>query len=161
MNFREMTITIFPMEIEDAQETSALIARVLLETAGTRQPKKAFQELVDYLTWSASTQQEIINFFSRNPVRFVARKGERVVGVVYGSKEGVLGLFVDQKYSGYGIGIQLLHRFEQRAKEERRKGVHLWAFPSVVTFYTQQGYKKTTGIRKVEGLWMQPMIKMI
>jgi GNAT superfamily N-acetyltransferase len=95
--------------------------------------------------------------FARTPVFFVAVAGRSVVGLVRGSDNRIVSLFVDGRQHRQGIGTRLVERFERECAKRELKCVVLRAAPYAVPFYQTLGYVKTTGVKKYFGLPVQPM----
>jgi GNAT superfamily N-acetyltransferase len=92
---------------------------------------------------------------------FVALIDDEIVGLIRGGKERVRGLYVNSRHHRKGIGKRLLEKFEEVAYEEGSREIKIRASLYAVPFYQKQGYKKTTGIRLMEEVKIQPMKKVL
>lgn len=131
-----------------------------LLASSPRQPKKAVQELVDFFAGKQGIDLLKKNF-QENSICFVAGMGDMLTGVARGRKDYLLGLFIRPSKQGQGIGETLLQRFEQECQKQGSRYIRTHAFVESVAFYQKHGYKKTTGVRYVEGFRTQPMKKML
>ena len=92
---------------------------------------------------------------------FVATVDGHIVGLVRGSKERIRGLYVDYRYHRKGVGRALLKKFEKEAHSEGSREIRIRGSLYAVLFYQKEGYKKTTGIRSMGGVKIQPMKKIL
>lgn len=90
---------------------------------------------------------------------FVAVEDDRILALVRGKSDRITGLFVDKKYHNRGIGKLLVKRFEKEAIKNGAKKIKIRSSLYGVPFYQKLGFKKTTGIRNLRGLVVQPMQK--
>ncbi len=114
-----------------------------------------------------SHQEEIARVI-RAAMVFVAEKEAqaKIVGVLRGRKDKLQSLFVSQDHHRQGIGRRLVQRFERDCIHQGSDVIRLMSTLYAVPFYQALGYKKSTGIRKMnsfegEGLDYQPMKKVI
>ena len=97
---------------------------------------------------------------------WVAYKDGAIVGIVRGTRDNILNLFVKEEFSGHGIGSQLVQIFEEKCKTEGFPHVRLSSTVDAIGFYETLGYKKTTGLRMARysgkrGFEYQPMMKAL
>lgn len=92
---------------------------------------------------------------------FVALMKDEIVGLVRGSKERIRGLYVSSKHHKAGIGKLLVERFEKEAHNQKSKEIKARASLYAIPFYQKMGFKKTTGIRLMGGVKVQPMRKYL
>lgn len=97
---------------------------------------------------------------------WIAYDGNQIAGIVRGSRDNILNLFVKESYSRCGIGTELVKVFEEKCKLEGFPNVRLSSTVEAVTFYEGLGYKKTTGLRTArysgrKGFDYQPMMKAL
>lgn len=90
----------------------------------------------------------------------------KIIGIVRGSRDNILNLFVLDEYSRQGVGSALVETFEKKCLTEGFSNVRLSSSLEAVAFYEQLGYKKTTGLRMARysgkrGYEYQPMMKAL
>ena len=96
----------------------------------------------------------------------MAEDDGQIVGVLRGRPDKLQSLFVRGDHQRSGIGSRLVHRFEQECVRCGSPLIRVKATPFAVPFYQAQGYKRTTGVRKMrsfdaDGLPYQPMKKIL
>ena len=94
-------------------------------------------------------------------ISFVAIENKKVIGVIRGNRGCIFNLFVDGVFHGKGIGKILVNVFERKAKDLGASEIKIRASLYAVPFYSSRGYKKTTGIKKMHEIKMQPMRKFL
>jgi GNAT superfamily N-acetyltransferase len=99
--------------------------------------------------------------FLRTPIFLVATAGDEMVGILRGTEKRVINLFVRGDQHRRGIGSALLSRYESLCRGTGAREIKLRATIYAVPFYEAQGYKRTTGIRNLDGLRVQPMKKRL
>ena len=99
--------------------------------------------------------------FERTPLCFCAFEDNHMIGVIRGLSDRLINLFVDGNYHRIGVGTKLLLEFEKACYAQGSKKIKTNATIFAVPFYQQNGYKKTTGIRNLSGLKVQPMKKLL
>jgi len=97
---------------------------------------------------------------------FVAMDGGELVGILRGRPDKLQSLFVRPDHHREGIGRLLVQAFEQECLQQGSTAVKLMSTLYAVPFYQAQGYKRSTGVRKMhsfegEGLPYQPMKKIL
>lgn len=95
---------------------------------------------------------------------WIAYQNEEIIGIVRGSKDNILNLFVKEDHKRRGVGSELVKLFEDKCKIEGFPYVRLSSTVEAVGFYEALGYKKTTGLRMARysgkrGFEYQPMMK--
>ncbi len=68
---------------------------------------------------------------------------------------------VDTKYQHEGIGRELVHYAEQRAKEAGYKKIVMHAMLTVVNFYEKNGYHQEGDIFEEKGITFAKMVKSL
>jgi GNAT superfamily N-acetyltransferase len=76
-----------------------------------------------------------------------------------GMENRLINLFVEADYHRQGIATRLLQRFEKACRKAGFKEIVLRGSRYAIPFYEFMGYKKTTGVRNLHGLGVQPMKK--
>ena len=114
-----------------------------------------------YLSLRRSNRETLKRRYSLETIAFVALAHGRIVGLVMGTIEELKRLFVKEGYHGMGIGRQLMSRFEQECVRHGATRFKITASLHAASFYTRMGCKKTTGIRNLHGLKVQPMKKIL
>lgn len=100
--------------------------------------------------------------FSSLPIFYVAEDDKTgLLGYIAGNKNRIVNLFVEQNDHKKGIGKKLVELFEKEAKKQGAKEIRLRSSLFAVRFYEKMGYKKTTGVRNLRGLKVQPMKKSL
>jgi len=112
------------------------------------------------------SHQEAIARVVRALMVFVAEDDGEIVGVLRGRKERLQSLFVRGDHHRQGIGRKLVRRFEQECRRQGSTVIRVTATLYAVPFYTEMGYKKSTGVRsgwsfEGTGLPIQPMRKVM
>jgi GNAT superfamily N-acetyltransferase len=78
-----------------------------------------------------------------------------------GTTEELKRIFVSERMQGRGIGRRLLRRFEEELLRQGGVRYRIVAALGAVGFYEGAGCKKTTGVRTIHGLRVQPMRKVV
>lgn len=99
--------------------------------------------------------------YKKTPIAFVAEIDNKVVGFVRGKKDKMTNLFVLKEYHKRGIARKLFEKFEKENKKLGSDIIRIKASLYAVPFYQKMGFRKTTGIRKMNGLKYQPMKKIL
>ena len=108
-----------------------------------------------------SNMDKIGQRYAAAPISLVATDKGKVIGMVMGTKDELLRLFVHHRYHGKGVGRKLMQRYEAQCLRHVAISIRVLASLYAVPFYTRNGYKKTTGIRNCKGLKVQPMKKVL
>jgi predicted N-acetyltransferase YhbS len=98
---------------------------------------------------------------SKNSIFYVAEENNKILGYIKGRKKRIGNLFVLGKTHKKGIGRELVKLFEKEAKKQSSKEIKISSSVYAIPFYQKMGYKKTTGIRNIKGLKIQPMKKIL
>jgi GNAT superfamily N-acetyltransferase len=99
--------------------------------------------------------------FKSTPFFFIALHDIRVVGMIRGRRNRIVNLFVEGAYHRKGIATQLTRRFEAACRAAGESEIVVRSSLYAVPFYASLGYKKTTGVRNLHGLQVQPMKKKL
>jgi GNAT superfamily N-acetyltransferase len=99
--------------------------------------------------------------YAREPLSFVAVENRAVVGIVTGTRAELTRLFVRERHHGNGIGRKLVARFEAECRRIGGTRYRIVASLHAVPFYERMGCRKTTGVRTLHGLPVQPMRKVL
>lgn len=120
--------------------------------------KDAAQKYIEF--YNPKNNLKIIKekFYKSRIFLVVENKGE-VVGIARGNESKLVNLFVKGVLHGKGIGKKLMEVYEKKAIATGSKVLKLNASMYAVPFYQKIGYRKTTGIRNLRGLRVQPMKK--
>ncbi len=97
---------------------------------------------------------------------WIAYEEDEIIGIIRGTRDNILNLYVEDKYTHKGIGRELVTLFEQKVKNEGFSQIRLSSTLDAIGFYEILGFKKTTGIRMArysgrKGYEYQPMMKPI
>lgn len=124
------------------------------------------KEAIDwYLNFTnpQKSDKELLEAFhvSSKSIFYVAEENNKIVGYIKGSKNRIGNLFVIGKTHKKGVGKKLVELLEKEAKKQNSKEIKIRSSIYAVPFYQKMGYKKTTGIRNLHGLKIQPMRKIL
>ncbi|MBN2796694.1 MAG: GNAT family N-acetyltransferase [Clostridia bacterium] len=97
---------------------------------------------------------------------WIAYCDDEIAGIVRGTHDNILNLFVKEEYARCGIGTKLVEVFEEKCRLEGYPSVRLSSTVEAITFYEGLGFKKTTGLRMARysgkrGFEYQPMMKAL
>ncbi len=103
--------------------------------------------------WIKSNTPEKLAIKRRERKIFCGEIANELVGVIGLKKNEVMGLYVNPKKRGLGIGRQLLEHVEEYARTQRIKELTLTSTPSGKGFYEKAGYKsKGAVLVEIEGV---------
>lgn len=145
----------------DARAVSALISRTYASFNAEEGTPEGVRAYVERFRVSGKTTEEINERFARTPVFFVAMDGSEPIGLVRGRDSHLVNLYVDGGHHREGIATYLFSRFEEVCCRAGYSEITVRSSLFAVPFYTRMGFKKTTGIRTMHGLKVQPMKKRL
>ena len=145
----------------DARQVAALISKTFAQFNSREGTRAGVRRYIEYFTPHGRPLAELHRLFSRTPFRLVAVQGTRVVGVLRARENHLVNLFVDEDYHRQGIASRLFLRFENACRKHGFGYVTVKSSLFAVPFYQSVGYKKTTGVRNLHGLKVQPMRKTL
>ena len=124
--------------------------------------KEAVAKYLSYTNHKKS-DQELLEAFKVTPdsIFYVAEENNKIFGYIKGRKNRIGNLFVLGQTHKKGIGKKLVDLFEKDAKKQNSNEIKIHSSIYAVPFYQKMGYKKTTGIRNLHGLKIQPMRKIL
>jgi len=154
-------ITIRKYRREDARAVAGLIGRTYARFNRHEGTKQAVRDYIQSYDPMGKKTEDIHRRFRRTPNCFVAVTGSQIVGVVRGTENRLVNLFVDGNCHRQGIATRLVERFEKACRKAGGKDIVLRSSLYATPFYESVGYKKTTGIRHFHGLRIQPMKKIL
>ena len=108
-----------------------------------------------------SNMDKIAQRYDEAAISLVATDQGKAIGMVMGTKDELVRLFVHHRYHGKGVGRKLMQRYEAQCLRHGAISIRVLASLYAVPFYTKNGYKKTTGIRNCKGMKVQPMKKVL
>ncbi len=117
--------------------------------------KEASERYITYFDFTKN--KERLENTWETEITLVAEDNGKITGILRGDKDRLYNLFVDAKYQKLGIGSSLLKRYLVIAKKLGSKQIKTRAASYAIPFYTKQGFKKTTGVRSMRGINVQPM----
>lgn len=124
--------------------------------------KTAIKRYLEQTSLDKSDKELLDSFRNTNKsIFYVATENNQIVGYIKGSKDKIGNLFVSGKSHRKGIGKKLVELLEKDAKKQGSNEIKISASTYAVPFYQRMGYKKTTGIRNIYGLKIQPMKKIL
>lgn len=149
------------------QEVSNLLATMMKEHTFKNVNDKSKEKFLGIFNYVNSDDPRHIMELERTLALsdiWIAYDQNKIVGIVRGSKDNILNLFVEDQYARHGIGSQLVKKFEEKCLVEGFSYVRLSSTVEAVGFYENLGYKKTTGLRMARysgkrGFEYQPMMK--
>ena len=144
----------------DLQEIANLIRETFRKFNSKEGNKKGIKKYLDYYD-TRKNINKIKQTFSKNTIFFVIKKKNKIIGLIRGRKNKIENLFVKGEYHKRGIGKKLVEKFEKEAKKQKSKEIMIRASLYSVPFYKKMGYKKTTGMRNIKGIKIQPMKKRL
>lgn len=150
-------ITIRKFKAKDLKESADLVAKTFSEYNKKEGSKEAVKGYISRYSNLDSAKKS----FSRSKIFFVAIANDKIVGIIRGSENRIINLYVRGDCHNKGIGRKLVERFEKECKKRGSKEIKIRASLFAAPFYQKMGYKKSTGIRKFIGLSIQPMKKKI
>ncbi|MDD4409668.1 MAG: GNAT family N-acetyltransferase [Candidatus Pacebacteria bacterium] len=124
---------------------------------GTKQASREYMDMYD----TDRNLDFAKKMMEMSKIFFVATVDGQIIGLVRGSKERIRGLYVDYRYHRKGVGRALLKKFEKEAYREGSREIRIRGSLYAIPFYQEEGYKKTTGIRSMGGVKIQPMKKIL
>jgi len=146
---------------DDAREVAALISKTFSQFCRVEGTEAAVQEYVDHYDPNGKTDEEVEGLLSRTRTRLVAVADSHTVGVLRARDNRITNLFVRGDYHRQGIAARLVQRFEEACLRAGFTEVVLRSSLYATPFYEAMGYKKTTGVRNLRGLKVQPMKKRL
>jgi GNAT superfamily N-acetyltransferase len=154
-------ITIRKYRREDARAASALIGETFARFNANEGSVQAVRWYVGIYRPTGRKTEDIHLRFLRTPIFFVAVRAARIVGVVRGTHNQLINLFVDGDHHRSGIATRLVRRFERTCLDAGSTEIRVRGSLFATPFYQSLGYRKTTGVRNFHGLKIQPMRKRL
>lgn len=145
---------------KDTIPASELISKTFAKFNVKEGNKKAIRDYINFYNHKKNIK-EIKKNFLKCPIFWVVEESGKIVGIIRGNKSRIVNLFVDGKYHKKGIGRRLIKRFEDVARKLNSNNIKVRASLYSVNFYLRSGYKKTTGVRNMNGIKIQPMRKIL
>jgi GNAT superfamily N-acetyltransferase len=121
---------------EDARKVSYLIRKCLREVNSKDYPEETIQFLSDNYS-----PKKLIETSKKRKI-YVAVDGDTILGTAGIDENVILGVFVNPKFHGRGIGRKLMARAEEHAKSNGYKQVILPSSLTAVDSYRKIGYRK-------------------
>ena len=123
--------------------------------------KKAINNYIQMYDPKKENLNNIKKNFNSSSICLVAIYKNNVIGLIRGNKNRIGNFFVDGKFHRKGIGKMLMNAFESKVKKDKSKFIKLRSSIYAVPIYERLGYKKTTNIRSMHGIKVQPMKKIL
>ncbi len=124
--------------------------------------KEAIDWYLDFTNLKKSDEELFEAFYiSDKSIFFVAEENNKIIGYIKGSKDRIGNLFVLGNSHKKGVGKKLVELLEKEAKNQNSKEIKIRSSIYAVPFYQKMGYKKTTGVRNLHNLKIQPMKKIL
>jgi GNAT superfamily N-acetyltransferase len=99
--------------------------------------------------------------FAECPIRYVALDGSQIIGTVMGTPEELKRIFVRARRHRRGIGRRLMEMFERDCRKLAVRKYRILSGLYAVPFYERMGCRKSTGVRVIHGLKIQPMKRVL
>jgi GNAT superfamily N-acetyltransferase len=99
--------------------------------------------------------------FAECPIRYIAVDGRRIVGTVMGTVAELKRIFVRPSHHRRGIGRRLMELFENDCRKFGARRYRIISGLFAVPFYERMGCRKSTGVRVIHGLKVQPMKRVL
>jgi predicted N-acetyltransferase YhbS len=144
----------------DVIESARLVREVFSKFNYKEGSKKTVERYLNFYRTTKENLEKLEKEFLSFPIAFVAVDDAKVIGFVRGTANKVSNLYVKGRYHGKGIGRKLMERFEKEAVKQGFREIRIKSSLYAISFYQRLGYKKTTGIRNLFGLKVQPMKKV-
>jgi predicted N-acetyltransferase YhbS len=124
--------------------------------------KEAIDWYLDFTNPKKSDEELFEAFYiSDKSIFFVAEENNKIIGYIKGSKDRIGNLFVLGNSHKKGVGKKLVELLEQEAIKQNSKEIKIRSSIYAVPFYQKMGYRKTTGVRNLHNLKIQPMKKIL
>jgi len=146
---------------KDLEEVAILIRKTFKRFNSKGESKRAVRNYLSHFSTKKENFHKLKKNFSDSPLFFVAEESKKIIGVIRGRPNRIFNLFVDSNYHKKGVGRRLVEMFEKKAFAHKSKIIKISASLYAVPFYQRRGYKKTTGLRKLFRLKVQPMQKRL
>lgn len=140
---------------------SELISRTFKTCNYNEGFKRAAEDYIDFYNIKTGDFNLIKKSFKRTPYAFVCELNGQIIGVIRGTRNQLINLFVDINYHKRGVGSELLKKYENAVVIAGSDYIKIKASLYGTLFYEKAGYKKSTGIRNFRGLKIQPMKKLL
>lgn len=149
-------IRIRAFQQRDMGYVCALVRETFLACNSIGQPQDAVDAYVSFFTPNTNADA-LRKKFNLSPLSVVAVSEGRIIGMLRGDKKKLSNIFILPSFQKMGVGDKLIKKYMQEARKKRSDQIRLNAVPQAVAFYKKYGFKKTTGIRRRNGLYVQPM----
>ena len=147
---------------ENTEESALLIKRTFQKFNKEEYfEKSAVKRYLDFFDARKKSKEELLKKFSQCPIFYIAVENGKIIGIIRGTKNRIVNLFIDGKKHKTGIGKALVEKFEKEAEKQGSKIIKIRSSLYAVPFYQKMGYKKTTGIKNMAGLKFFPMKKIL
>lgn len=153
------TVTIRNGRLEDARAIGRLVSRTYARFCGDEGTPAAVRRYVERHDPKGRTPAELAERFARATGCAVALCGTRIVGVARWRDNQLFNLFVDRSFQRRGIATRLMRGFERTCLDSGFREATVRSSLYAVSFYEAFGFRKTTGVRNLHGLKVQPMKK--
>jgi GNAT superfamily N-acetyltransferase len=141
-------------------EVSNLIKNTFTKYNSKNETKKGVMYYINYYDPDKSLDS-IKKSFNKSKLFFLAKKNNKIIGIIRGNPSRVGNLFIKVGYHNLGIGKKLFVKFEKECIKNDSKFIKARSSIYAIPFYEKMGFKKTTGVRILHGLKTQPMKKTL
>ena len=145
----------------DFEPTVRLVQKVFLRSIMPDATPEGAEWWSGFLTLEGDNGERLRQLYAGETIGFVAVEADRIVGVAMGTTRELKRLFVEASSQRQGLGRSLLARFEQECLRQGGTQYRIVAALHAVPFYQRMGCRKTTGVRNIHGLPIQPMRKVL
>jgi GNAT superfamily N-acetyltransferase len=146
---------------EDARAAAALISETFARFNANEGTKRAVRQYVELYRPAGRKTDQIHARFARTPIFYVAVHRARIVGLVRGTPDRLINLFVAASHHRRGIATRLVQKFEAACLRAGSRELRVRASLYAIRYYESVGSRKTTGVRNFHGLSVQPMRKRL
>ncbi|MCG3181930.1 MAG: hypothetical protein BIFFINMI_04376 [Phycisphaerae bacterium] len=157
----EARITIRKYQASDFDEAATLVHEVYAKFVAPDGTAEGARWWLDYLNPAGDNREKLRTRWAEETIGYVAVSGRRIVGIVMGTTEELKRLFVKESLHSRGIGRSLMHRFERECRRRGAKRYRVVASLFAVPFYLRMGCRRSTGVRSVHGLKIQPLTRVL
>lgn len=165
----DLVRNIKPYDGTNFHEVSELLAIMMKNYTFKNVNDKSKEKFLGVFNYVGSNEPKMLMELERTLAQsdiWIAYDDAKIIGIIRGSRDIILNLFVEDDYTRKGVGTELVQIFEEKCKVEGFINVRLSSAVEAIEFYETIGYKKTTGLRMAKysgrkGYEYQPMMKMV
>ena len=145
----------------DLRTVARLVYYLFKKHVSTYANNKGREWWLNYLSYSKQNLKSLKERYDKCNISYVATDIGKIIGVIMGDKFEMKRLFIKGYYQNKGIGTRLLNLYEKECSTFGTKKYKIIAGLNAVGFYQKMGCKKSTGVRVINNLKVQPLYKVI